>query len=532
MPLPLQSAREYGDDMRKRLKKIFAWGLVGLVALIASGLLLADHLTPQATGAPSWTLPLERDATAIDRELMPLLDRNPGMSGVILVPDGLDAFASRAISARQAGRSLDVQYYIWKDDLAGHLLLNELWQAAERGVRVRLLLDDISTRGKDGALLAFDQHPNIEIRVYNPFRNRDGLARLLEMVQRAWSITHRMHNKAWIADGRVAVVGGRNVGLEYFDAAEDVNFRDLDVVVFGPEVNSANAIFDAFWNSQAVVPISALNSKSARRLDAVMAGIREEVESPEARRFLDLVDTSDSVRRYFLQTLEPYWSSSLRIMSDPPVKRNGDRRDGWLITPILEDLRSARGKALVVSPYFVPGPEGVVLMAQSVRAGVHVGVVTNSLAANDVLAVHSGYSRYRKQMLRHGVALYETKPGVATESSVFGSSGASLHTKAYIVDDRRGFVGSFNVDPRSIDLNTEMGLFFDDPALGAALRELYVHLSSPELAYWVYINDEGRLRWLDAAATPPEVLGNEPESTRLQRLLVWFMTWLPIESQL
>ena len=518
--------------MRTRLKKLFAWGLVALLALVASGILLADYLTPKATGAPGHALPVERDATAIDRELVPLLDRNPGMSGVILVPDGLDAFAARAISARQAGRSLDVQYYIWKDDLSGHLLLNELWEAAERGVRVRLLLDDINTRGKDGALLAFDQHPNIEIRVYNPFRNRDGIGRLLELVQRAWSITHRMHNKAWIADGRVAVVGGRNVGLEYFDAAEDVNFRDLDVVVFGPEVQSASDIFDSFWNSEAVVPIAALNSKSERRLDAVMAGIREEVHSAEARRFLDQVDASHSVRRYFLQTLEPYWSDSLRIVSDPPVKQNGQRRDGWLIGPILDDLRSARGKALVVSPYFVPGPEGVALMAQLVRAGVHVGVVTNSLAANDVLAVHSGYSRYRKRMLRHGVALYETKPGVATESSVFGSSGASLHTKAYIVDDRRGFVGSFNVDPRSIDLNTEMGLFFDDPALGAALRDLYLHLSSPALAYWVHLDHDGRLRWLDSAATPPQVLGNEPESSRWQRLLVWVMAWLPIESQL
>ncbi|MCD9030181.1 phospholipase D family protein [Luteimonas sp. Y-2-2-4F] len=518
--------------MRKRLKRLFAWGLVGLLVLVASGLLLADHLTPKATGAPSHALPVQRDQTALDRELMPLLDRNPGMTGTILVPDGLDAFAARALSTRQAGRSLDLQYYIWKDDLTGHLLLNEIWQAAERGVRVRMLLDDINTKGKDGALLAFDQHPNIEIRVYNPFRNRDGLGRLLEMVQRMWSITHRMHNKAWIADGRVAVVGGRNVGLEYFDASQDMNFRDLDLVLFGPEVQRASDIFDQFWNSEAVVPIAALNSKSERRLEAVMASIREEAHSAEAKAYLERVDSSDSVRRYFLQALEPYWSDRLRIVSDPPVKRDGDRRDGWLIQPILEDLDSAQHKALVISPYFVPGDEGVTYMAKVTRRGVHAGVVTNSLVANDVLAVHSGYSRYRQRMLRTGIVLYETRAEVATESSLFGSSGASLHTKAYVVDDRRGFVGSFNMDPRSIDLNTEMGVFFDDPALGAAVRDIYLELSSPELSYYVFLDGRDRLRWLDAAAEPPQVLGNEPEASRWQRFLVWAMAWLPIESQL
>ncbi|WP_058834413.1 phospholipase D family protein [Luteimonas abyssi] len=518
--------------MRKRLKKLFVWGLIALVILVTSGILLADHLTPQATGAPSHALAVERDATAIDRELAPLLDRNPGKTGTILLSDGLDAFAARALSTRQAGRSLDVQYYIWKDDLAGHLLLLELWEAAERGVRVRLLLDDISTRGKDGALLAFDQHPNIEIRVYNPFRNRDGIGRLVEMVQRAWSINHRMHNKAWIADGRVAVVGGRNVGEEYFDAADGTNFRDLDLLLFGPAVNSANTIFDSFWNSQAVVPIAALTRKSKRRLDTVMGEIRAEARSREAAAFLERMDGAESVRRYFLQELEPYWSAGLRIVSDPPVKRAGERGDDWLIGPILDDLQSARHKALVVSPYFVPGPDGVTLMAELVRRGVHAAVVTNSLVANDVLAVHSGYSRYRKQMLRHGVALYESKAEATAESSLFGSSGASLHTKAYVIDDRRGFVGSFNMDPRSIDLNTEMGVFFDDPALGAAVRDIFLELSGPELSYWVYVDSRGRQRWLDSAPDPAVVHDNEPEASVWQRLFVWGLKLLPIESQL
>ena len=546
-PIPqervLPTLNQDGTRRRIRLKlyegphhtrrRILGWGLFTLAVMVTSGIFLADHLTPQATGEPSHALPVQPAETLLDRELTPLLARHPGQSGVVMLVDGRDAFAARAIATRRAGRSIDLMYYIWQDDVTGHLLLRELREAAERGVRVRMLLDDINTRGKDGALLAMGEHPNIEVRVYNPFRNRDGIRRLVEMVQRAWSINHRMHNKAWIADGRVAVVGGRNVGVEYFDAAEDTNFRDLDVALFGPAVEQASAIFDDFWNSDQVVPISALNRKSPQRLDEVMAEIREETRSPQARRFLDRVDTSDNVRRYITQNLEPYWTDRIRVLSDPPDKSGGQDRSQWLIHDILDDLASARHKALLISPYFVPGSEGVVALANAVRRhDAHVGVITNSLVANDVLAVHSGYSKYRERLLLAGVHLYETRAEVATDSSLFGSSGASLHTKAYVVDDRRGFVGSFNVDPRSIDLNTEMGLFFDDPALGAALRELYVHLSSPDLSYWVHINDEGRLRWLDAAATPPEVLGNEPESTRLQRLLVWFMTWLPIESQL
>ncbi|MEZ0470362.1 phospholipase D family protein [Luteimonas salinilitoris] len=519
--------------MKKRLKKILAWGAFTLAALVVSGVLLADHLTPPATGAPGHALAVQRDQTALDRELMPLLDRNPGKTGVILIPDGLDAFAARALSARQAGRSLDLQYYIWHDDLTGHLLLHEAWQAAERGVRVRMLLDDINTSGKDTALLAMDQHPNVEIRVYNPFRNRDGLGRLLEMVQRSWSITHRMHNKAWIADGRVAVVGGRNVGMEYFDAAADTNFRDLDLMLFGPAVNQANAIFDTFWNSEAVVPIAALSKRSERRLADVLAGIHEEARSAEARRFLDRVDASPSVRRYAAQELAPFWSDNLRIVSDPPVKRDQDERASWLIEHVMDDLRSARRKALLISPYFVPGDEGVAGLAQLVRRhGVYVGVLTNSLAANDVIAVHSGYSNYRERLLRTGIRLHETRAQVSAGASVFGSSGASLHTKAYVVDDRRGFIGSFNMDPRSIDLNTEMGVLFDEPAIARALRDEYLLLTSPELAWWVYLNADGELRWLDSAASPPQVFATEPDSTVLQRAMARALRWVPIESQL
>jgi putative cardiolipin synthase len=520
--------------MKRRLKRILGWGLFTLVVMVGSGILLADHLMPPATGAPGHALPVVPGQTPLDRELEPLFARHPGQTGAILLVDGVDAFAARAMSARQAGRSLDLQYYIWHDDLTGHLLMHEAWQAAERGVRVRMLLDDINASGKDAALLALDAHENIEIRVYNPFRNREGIARVLEMVQRMFSVTHRMHNKAWIADGRVAVVGGRNVGMEYFDASGETNFRDLDLLLFGPAVEQASTIFDAFWNSEAVVPIAQLSRKPKRRLDAVLAGIADEAKSPLARRYLDRVDLSHSVRAYLAQELTPYWTDRIQVLSDPPVKWKSEPRVDGLVKDLADLLRGTRRKALVISPYFVPGDEGVAAFAALVRdRGAHVGVITNSLAANDVIAVHGGYRKYRETLLKTGVKLYEMRPQAANgDASLFGSSGASLHTKAIVVDDRRGFIGSFNLDPRSIALNTEMGVLFDDAPLAAALRDEYLRLSGPDHSYWVQLDDEGRLGWLERSGDAPRLLLKEPESSAWQRLLSRVVGWLPVESQL
>ncbi len=542
-------------SLRTRLRRILAWGLVALAVAMASGLLLADKLTPRATGAPGYALPVQPAQTALDREIAPLVAKHGGRTGAILVPDGLDAFAARALSARQAGRSLDLMYYIWHDDLTGRLLGREAWRAAERGVRVRILLDDINAAGKDLPLLALDAHPKIEVRLYNPFRNRDGIGRLKEMAQRFFSLNHRMHNKAWIADGRMAVVGGRNIGIEYFNASHASNFHDLDLVLFGPAVKQASAIFDAYWNSAAAVPVAALNHEPPRRqLQALVQRVREEADGAAARKYLARVEASPNVRAYAARTLQPIWSDRIAVVSDPPLKRDADR-SALLVERIERDLRGAQRKALLISPYFVPGESGTDALVALAQRGVFTAVVTNSLAANDVAAVHGGYSRYRIPLLEGGVRLYEIRAQAGAEtaprdgeagtdeplrtrampgsgSTAGSSSGASLHTKAYVVDDARGFIGSFNMDPRSANLNTEMGVFFDDPGIAAALRAEYLHLAGPQLSYWVYRNDDGALRWLDRAATPPRVLDHEPDAGLSRRAQAMLFRWLPVESQL
>ncbi len=514
----------------RRVLRVVAIIIAALLLLVLSGLLLADHLTPQAHGPVSHVLPLQPAQTAIDRQLLPELEAHPGQSGVAFLSDGMDAFAARAKITEQAGRSLDLQYYIWHDDLVGHLMAKALYDAAERGVRVRILLDDMNAKDKDALMMALDAHPNIEIRLYNPFRNRSGIARTLEMIQRAFSVNHRMHNKSWIADGRVAIVGGRNIGEEYFSARNDVNFQDLDLVVAGPAVQQANRIFDDYWNSDTAIPIAALATYTDAQLRALVRQSDRDALHAKARPYLQRVADSRAQRQPGPDPL--HWSANVRILSDPPMKHRNDARDDWLVSVLVEELQSTRHTALLVSPYFVPGADGLQGLSAMAARGAQVGVVTNSLAATDVAAVHGGYMGYRVPLLKAGVQLYELKAhGEPGESSLFGSSGASLHTKAFVIDDRRGFVGSFNLDPRSAYLNTEMGVLFDDPVLGARLREEYLRLADPLHSWWLALGPDDELRWLERQP-PPHWVGREPGSTLRARATARIISWLPVESQL
>jgi putative cardiolipin synthase len=488
---------------------------------------------------------LQDAQTDLDRELAPLLAAHPGQTGVLTAADGLDAFAMRALAARKAGRSLDAMYFIWKDDLAGRLLAGEVVAAAGRGVRVRLLLDDINLQGLDPQLLALDAHPNIELRVYNPFRNRDGAGRMLEMAHRLRSLNHRMHNKAWIADGRVAVVGGRNIGEQYFSAAA-VNFRDFDLLLFGPAVAQASAVFDAYWNSGAAIPIASLHPQDDAHLRALLASVHLDAHDPAAAPYLARVDASPGVVDYRQQALAPHWTDRLRIVADPPLKGRDDRVrcppgqpdgadcDTWMVDRIVADVTSAQHDAWVFNPYFVPGDAGAAALVALAARGTQVGIVPNSLAANDVSAVHAGYAAHRVELLRAGVQLHELRArrGARTNVSKFGSAGASLHAKAYVLDGARGFVGSFNFDPRSADLNTEMGVLFEDAGLAADVRREYERLASPALSYLMSLDADGHVRWIDGATAPPRVLTDEPDTDAMTRLRARLVGWLPIESQL
>lgn len=448
-----------------------------------------------------------------------------GQHGLLLIADNNDAFAARALSARSSEHTLDLMYYLWHDDRTGRLLMREVLAAAERGVRVRMLIDDINPQSSDRVYLSLNSHPNIQLRLFNPSGMRNGsLLRGLELVARMFAMTRRMHTKAWIADGRLAIVGGRNIGDAYFDAA-DTNFRDLDVLLLGRGVEETAAIFEAYWNCQAAWPVHRLHPKRARRMPVAIEAPEASMETVERLRGKRSIDE-------FIAAGDVHWISAARVVADPPEKVIGARRDNWLTRELLPIIRGSGSSVEIVSPYFIPGRKGLAALVDLIGRGVDVSVLTNSLAATDVAAVHGAYANYRVALLKAGVKLFELQPfGGKQRISVFGSKGASLHTKAFVVDGARGFVGSFNFDPRSASLNAEMGIIFDDVHLAGEMQRRFRREMGPQTSYRLFL-ERNRLRWEGILDDAVEQFSREPEAGIYRRLIAGVIRWLPIESQL
>jgi putative cardiolipin synthase len=497
---------------------------------------------PQLEGVqPSHAVPAST-TTKLDRQVIAELGGDETVSGVRLVEDNAAAYAYRAASAAAAERTLDVQVYIWHDDLTGKLLAADLLRAAERGVRVRLLVDDLDARAKHETLAIADLHPNMEVRVFNPFYSRSGfLGYMSEWLLRASRLNHRMHNKAWIADNRIAIIGGRNIGDEYFGASPHSNFSDLDVELTGPIVADVSRQFDAYWNSRNAVPVSRFDWRKPKpqELEQMIAAARQYRE--------DVADTPyvaalrDPVKRAQLLAAEspPLRITDVRLLVDDPDKVGGKKGagDSKVLAGLAGAVDQARHEVLVISPYFVPGKEGAATLVHDVQRGLRVAVMTNSLAATDVAAVHTGYARVRRELLHGGVELYEMKRRSTSEHahkqiSVTGSKNASLHSKAMLIDGRWVYVGSMNLDPRSAALNTEMGVLVDSPALAAELRRQFELLMSPELSYRVAVEPDGELVWYDRFQGRERRSQHEPDASVGRRIGVTLLRLLPIDSQL
>jgi putative cardiolipin synthase len=456
-----------------------------------------------------------------------MLERAGSTTGVALVPQGLEAFTLRAAMARVAGRSLDLQYYRWSDDVTGRLLAREVLMAADRGVRVRLLLDDSYALGADRRMTLLSAHPRIELRLFNASRVRwlGQIGMAVEFVLGGWHLNHRMHNKNWVADGRLALVGGRNVADAYFDGAGDFNFRDMDLLIAGQASSQAQSVFDSYWASSLTIPVERFRGHGG---DApALAEFRAALDAEPAP---DLPYAEALVRADHALEAQPVLPAegTVRVLSDPPAKAKGRGVPGGMAPAINAALQSAEREAVLISPYFVPGRGGMALLADMVRRGVKVTVITNSLAATDVVAVHAGYARYRPQLLELGVELFELKRSGPHGSGVFGSKGASLHTKALVIDDSLVFVGSFNLDPRSANLNTEMGAFAQHPGLAAQMQVECQRLSDPRRSYRLRRGPGEGLLWEDAEGTT----GREPEASWMRRSLARAVRWLPVEAQL
>ena len=461
----------------------------------------------------------------------------PGLSGVLLLNDGRDAFAARVLLADAAERTLDVQYYIWHDDLSGTLLLEAVRRAADRGVRVRLLLDDNNTFGLDGVLAALDSHPQIDVRLFNAFRGRRW--RWLGFLTDFSRLNRRMHNKSFTADERVTIVGGRNIGDEYFGASRETLFIDLDVLAVGAVVADVARDFGRYWNSASAAPAAALLPPA--RDDALLACAAHAADigrRAEARAYIQAIRELPIVSDLLLRRLPYTWASARMISDDPAKGLAHEKQRDLVLNRLREVLGTLQHELYLISPYFVPAKRGTDFFAQHARAGLRVMILTNSLEATDVVAVHAGYLKRRKALLRAGVRLFELRRTTPQRkrllrmrgSSGIGSSGSSLHSKTFSIDRARLFVGSFNFDQRSARLNTEMGLIIESPELAAASADAF-DAQVPESAFEVRLQN-GRLQWIERNEGTEVIHDTEPGTTRWQRIVVRILSWLPIDWML
>ncbi|WP_170755255.1 phospholipase D family protein [Ruegeria lacuscaerulensis] len=460
-------------------------------------------------------------------------DPGDGRSGVRLVSDGEQALVIRLLMAAAAEQTIDAQYYLLHDDPTGHLFAASLLRAADRGVRVRLLLDDMDTSGYDAMTAALDLHENIEIRLFNPFWRDQSL--LIAGLTDFKRINRRMHNKSMTADNTFTIVGGRNIGAEYFLAREEMNYADLDVLATGPVVRQVSDSFDTYWNSEFAVPA------------AVVIDEPQGVSLNEARdRLNDLVDEArdtpygNALRRSAQETfagnaLSVDWVQA-RLYADPPSKAAGaDDPEQILASQLLPYFETAKNEVNIISAYFVPRNKGVAWMSELENRGVDIKVVTNSLASNDVAPVYAHYAKKRRALLRAGVELYELRPDayqVQQRGINWAQSRSGLHSKAFTIDDRYVFVGSFNWDPRSVNINTEMGILIDSPDL--AVRTMgALDEALPAYTYNVTLEEAGKLVWTTRQQDGTVLRYDaEPTGSAWDHIISGVLAILPIGSQL
>ncbi|WP_193211311.1 phospholipase D family protein [Luteolibacter marinus] len=459
--------------------------------------------------------------------------RHPGKSGFALIRFGRAALTARVALTELAERTLDVQYYIWGADATGRILAERLIRAADRGVKVRVLLDDINLSGRDDMVACLDAHPNVEIRIFNPFRNRR--VRALDFLTNPERINHRMHNKIMVMDGAVAIVGGRNVGDHYFEVDPDSNFRDLDLAAVGPVVRETTAVFDRFWGGDWAVPIREITGRERSPADLVqgLAVMRGKIAADHYPHPLER-DTDAMVASLEAIRDDLVWAPG-RVVWDDPSSIREKTGTGRMTEALYQRLDRLESELLIESAYFVPRERAVETLRELHEKGRRVRILTNSLASNDVLAAHAGYSKHRAEVIGTGAELYEFRPDPddIRQRLVSAKSLAGLHTKAIVFDRRDVFIGSFNLDPRSGSINTEAGLYVESEELAEQVTAFLDAGTKPTNSYRVIRGEDGALVWTTEDHDGHEVrYQKDPNSTWWQRWVVGAIRCLPVERQL
>jgi len=497
----------------------------------------------------------DTDNTSLGKYSSEKLKKYPGKSSMYLINEGTDAFYARLALLATAERSIDVQYYIWHDDLIGKFLFKGIIEAADRGVRVRMLLDDLSLNRKTESMIyALDQHNNIEVRLFNPFASRG--FHLADFLTDASRINRRMHNKSFKVDGQVVILGGRNIGNEYFAADETSNFKDIDVMSIGPIAKDVAKEFDTYWNSKVVFPVKAFehNQASAVELEQLKKELAEYTAAQHDSKYAQDVFSTDIYKETMSGTKKPnsvkLYHGTGNVIYDDPGKSTGksDKEVVYLKSLMAPYLDEVKHSFELISPYFVPGDSGTKQLIELVKKGIKVRVVTNSLSSTDGILAQSGYARHRIELLKGGVELYELKTEIKSKASrslrLQDTAKSGLHAKTYIFDRKNIFIGSFNFDPRSANINTEVGVVYEIPEMALYVADSVFGENTSHFSYRVELEvkhstDEDGNNIEDVEPVWIEVKDGkeirhikDPETSGWRRFSEDFFSVLHIESQL
>ena len=454
------------------------------------------------------------------------------VNGFYPLTQGLDAFGARLALMSQAQLSIDAQYFMMKPDNAGLVFAAKLLEAADRGVKVRFLLDDIFTTVEDADLAMLDNHPNIEMRIFNPI-SRKGIY-VFNYLGHFSLANRRMHNKSLTIDNAVSVVGGRNLAVEYYQLETSGEFIDFDMLAVGPIVKQVSASFDDYWNHELAVPMAALYSgKDAEKVAQERIAITTEMAEAGDSIYAEAIHTP-LMQKFWTQSVDPYIADA-RFIADNPQKLLEKVADDQKIVAqeVRQALAEAESEIILFTPYFIPGKGGIEFIQQLRAKGIRVVLLTNSLGTNNHTSVHSAYMSYRKDLLKAGVELWEARPDAAKITAEDGTTELehlTLHTKGILIDRKRVFVGSLNLDPRSIDINTEMGVLIDSPDLASLLTDNAAK-NIPAMAYRLQLNDKNKIRWHATIDGQEVVETKEPQTTAWRRFTAWFLKIAP-EKQL
>ena len=492
---------------------------------------------------PETALQVDTAQTTLAQIIQPLQEQHPDLTGYLVLFEPLEALATRLSLIDKAEKRLDLQYYIWDNDKVGSLALHALIRAADRGVKIRLLIDDNNAKSTEGIFLALAQHPNIEVKLFNPYRFRK--YRALDMILDLKRINRRMHNKSFIADHQVALIGGRNMTNQYYNVSDNYQFSDVDVMLVGTAVKDISHSFDEYWNHEYAYKVQEVVKQSAHHLsyESLKRQLDEHYERVTVQNYLDLTSNSQAIDSLMSRDIQLDWVKAEVVKDSPDKIKSKAKKKEHLNFQLIQHLEQPEKNVDLISAYFVPEKKGAKMLTDLAKDGVKVRVLTNSFKANDVAVVHAFYGKYRQNLLEHGVQLYEFLPALnkndldkntedlakKAKVSIKGLSRSSLHAKLMALDEKQVFIGSFNFDPRSAYLNTEIGVLLNSPPLAQA-----VHTTMDEnlskYAYKLVLDANKKITWQRQTPQGPVIYTKEPRMKWWQRAGIKMLSWLPIEG--